>query len=288
MTRQLYGVDVSNYQDPARPDGVHTWEQLAQLGCDFAMVRFTYGTSRDARAAEHVRLIRAAGIAVGGYHFYRPTQLVSDQLAAFCAQSLACGLRVGDICPAIDIEQDGPHGAPVQPGWVPALEALVFGMVALFGDCAIYETQAGFAQLGRPPAILARPQWPAYWSPSSAPATPGNGPWSLWQHRVGPFVANGPGGAFAPDGRPWKPGMPGPGPIDQSRARELVRCERVPGATGSTPLPPDGPEPDHSADDLRALRLLATGLTDGLDLSHDAESAAAYDDEPTNPTGPKS
>jgi hypothetical protein len=272
MSHQFYGVDVSVFQDPARPDGTHTWAQLAQLGCQFAMVRFTYGTSRDARAVEHVRLIRAAGIAVGGYHFYRPKQLVTDQLAAFCAQALACGLAVGDLCPAIDVEPDGPKGEAVQPSWVPGLEALASGMVALFGDCAIYGTQAGFAQLGKPAAILARPQWVAYWSGSAAPATPGNGPWSLWQSRVGPFVANGPGGVYAPDGRPWKPGMPGPGPIDQSRARELVRCTRVPGATGSTPPPPDGPEPDHTADDLRALRL-AAGLSDGLDLSHDDESA---------------
>jgi hypothetical protein len=273
----LYGVDVSNYQDPARPDGVHTWAQLAQLGCNFAMVRFTYGTSRDARAVEHVRLIRAAGIAVGGYGFYRPSQLVTDQIAAFCAQALACGMQVGDLAPAIDIEPDGPRGAPVQPGWVPALEALASGLIALFGAIVIYETQIGFGELGKPAPLLVLPQWPSHYTAASAPATPNQlvtrgapAQWSMWQKRVGPFVFNGPGGVYAPDGRPWKVGMPGPGPIDQSVANELVRCTRVPGATGSTPPPPDGPPPDHSHEDLIAARLAA--ISDASDF--DGHSAS--------------
>lgn len=276
---QFYGVDVSAYQDPARPDGTHTWQQLAQMGCNFAMVRFTYGTSRDVHAAEHVRLIRAAGIALGGYHFFRPGQLVTDQLAAYCAQALACGLQVGDLCPAIDIEPDGPKGAPVSPSWVTPLEALVSGLSALFGTCIIYETQIGFGELGKPASLLALGQWPSHYTMAASPATPNqlvsrgaSAVWNIWQHRVGPFVLNGPGGVYAPDGQPWKKGMPGPGPIDQSRANELVRCTRVPGATGSTPPPPDGPPPDHSAEELWAGRLVV-GLSSGLDLSHDDESA---------------
>ena len=288
-----YGVDVSKYQDPARPDGVHTWAQLAQLGCEFAMVRATYGTSRDSRAVEHVRQIRqlrSTGIQLGLYLFFRHDQLVTDQIAAFCSQALACGLQVGDLAPAIDIEQDGPHGEALHPGWVPALEALVSGLVALFGACFVYETQAGFSQLGKPGALLSVPQWVAHYTGAPSPAAPGSGPWAMWQHRVGPFVVDGPGGVYTPDGRPWKPGMPGPGPIDQSRAHELVLCTRVPGATGSTPPPPDGAEPEHSHAELVGQRLdsAVADLYAGLgDLSRSGREVEDYEEEATVPDGQK-
>jgi hypothetical protein len=198
---------------------------------------------------------------------------------------------VGDLCPAIDIEQDGVNGASPSPSWVPALEALVNGLVALFGACAVYGTQIGFSQLGKPGQLLAVPQWVAHYTGAAAPATPGNGPWTMWQHRVGPFVLDGPGGVYAPDGSPWKKGMPGPGPIDQNRARELVLCTRVPGATGSTPPPPDGPEPDHSHAELVQARFDALTMSayQGLRLVHNEESGAAYhdDEEPTVPDAKK-
>src|SRR3954467_14662755 len=99
---QKYGIDVSHYQSTVAPGGV-PWSLLKQSGCDFAMVRACYGTSRDEKAVEHVRNARAVGMAVGLYHFWRVAQPVADQLAAFCAQALACGIRVGDIAPACDL-----------------------------------------------------------------------------------------------------------------------------------------------------------------------------------------
>jgi len=280
MSTQLYGIDVSHYQSAAAPGGV-PWSVLKQGGCAFAFVRATYGTFRDERAVSHVRAARAVGMSVTLYHFFRHNQPVTDQLAAFCAQALACGVRVGDIAPAVDIEDDG---APVSPAWESAANALTAGIVANFGDCIIYGTQRGFGMMGKPAWWLERPLWVAHYTGSAAPATPGNKPWTIWQHRVGPWVFDGQGGAFTPDGKPWKAGGPAPGPLDQSRAVSLPLCTRVPGATGSTPPPPDGPAPDHSHEYLVAARLAA--FTADLDVAGHAARDIEDDERDTDPAPP--
>lgn len=259
-----YGIDVSHYQSTTAPGGV-PWSLLKHGGCDFAIVRATYGTFRDPSAVEHVRNARAVGMAVGLYHFFRIAQPVTDQLAAFCSQALACGLQVGDIAPALDVEDDGSTGPKVSPAWSEAASVLSAGLVADFGEALIYCTQRDFGRIGKPPWLLERPLWVAHYTGAVAPATPGGMPWAIWQHRVGPWQPNGPGGAFQPM------------VLDQSRAQVLPRCTRVPGATGSIPPPPDGPQPDEAHNQQVANRL-AMLLTADLDLTHDTEPSPPPDD----------
>jgi lysozyme len=236
-----YGIDVSHFQSTIAPGGM-PWSLLAQ-SARFVIVRATYGTYRDPSAVPHVRAARAVGMKVGLYHFFRSTQPVGDQLAAFCAQALACGLNVGDICPALDIEDD-PNVASVVPGWDTALQAMASGLVANFGECLMYVTQRDFGRLGSPDWLLEHPLWTAHYTGAPKPATPGNRPCVIWQHRVGPYQADGQGGAFKPM------------VLDQNRALgALPLCTRVAGASGSTPPPPDGPAPDHSHEDLSDLRV---------------------------------
>ena len=205
-------------------------------------------------------------MAVGLYHFFRTSQPVTDQLAAFCAQALACGIKVGDICPALDIEDDGATGPKIDPSWAAPAHLMSLGLVANFGEAMMYVTQRDFGRMGKPDWVLERPLWCAHYTGAAAPATPGNAPWAIWQCRVGPYAANGQGGAFQPM------------LLDQNRAQRLPPCTRVPGATGSTPPPPDGPEPDHTHDELAVARLdaMTNAAYAGLDLSHDAESEEAY------------
>lgn len=263
MNSQQYGVDVSHYQAPNAPGGIR-WSALAASGCSFAMVRATYGTSRDPSAAQHVAQARAAGIAVGLYHFFRFSQSITDQLAAFGSVALACAIRVGDIAPAIDIEDDG---GPVLPSWSDSACVLAQGMTANFGDCTIYITQRGFGELGKPAWVLERGLWVAHYTGAPAPATPGNADWDMWQHRVGPWAFQGPGGAYAPDGSPARRGV-APGPLDQSRAKRLRLCTRVPGATGSAPPPATPGAPANQPETWQArLDALTVSAYEGLDLN---------------------
>jgi lysozyme len=269
---QKYGIDVSHWQSTTAPGGV-PWSLLKQSGCEFAMVRACYGTSRDDKAVEHVRNARAVGMAVGLYHFFRIAQPVTDQLAAFNAQALACGIRVGDIAPACDVEDDGTKGPKIEPAWSDATEVFVSGLVANFGEAIVYITQRDFGRLGKPAWVLARPLWVAHYTGAAKPATPANADWAIWQHRVGPYVVNGPGGAYAANGTPASAENGPPGPLDQNRAQRLPQCTRVPGATGSMPPPASGPAPDYAHQDLTAARwdALTVALRDGLDLAGDRE-----------------
>ena len=135
-----------------------------------------------------------------------------------------------------------------------------------FGEALVYLTQRDFARLGKPAWVLERPLWTAHYTTAAAPATPGNKPCAIWQRTVGPYNPDGPGGAI-------KPLL-----LDQNVADGPLPLATTSPSHVVAPVAP--PAPDIH-DDLRALRLLAAGLTDELDLSHDAESAAAYDD-PTN------
>jgi hypothetical protein len=163
------------------------------------------------------------------------------------------GLRAGDICPALDVEDD-PNVATIAPAWQEQLRTFLGGMMSSFGEAMVYVTQRDFGRLGKPDFVLDRPLWVAHYTPAPLPATPGGKPCVIWQRRVGPFDPSGPGGAFAPDGSPARAGHP-PGPLDQDAADgELPRCLRAP--TGGTVVTGgDEAAPAFTHDELRAMRM---------------------------------
>lgn len=185
-----YGIDVSHHQVPA----ALPWERIAESS-SFAMVRGTYGTMKDRATAEHVRRARAVGLRVGLYHFFRPSQSLAEQLNAFRAQLELAQMGIGDIAPAIDIEQDPfPKLTPVSQAWQGSVLGFVDAMVTEFGECMVYITQREFGMLGSPEWLLTRPLWVAHYTGAAKPATPGNRPATIWQHRIGPYDPAGPGG----------------------------------------------------------------------------------------------
>lgn len=185
-----YGVDVSHHQAPASLP----WAKFGESS-SFCICRGSYGTMKDRVTAEHVKRARDVGLKVGLYHFFRPSQPVVDQLAVFRAQLELAKIGVGDIVPVIDVEADPlPKATPVSPAWQGSVLEFVDAMVSELGDCMVYITQREFGMLGAPAWLLTRPLWVAHYSSASKPATPGNKPWTIWQHRVGPYDPNGPGG----------------------------------------------------------------------------------------------
>ena len=268
MTR-AFGVDVSHFQNTTAPAGV-SWTTIGQKS-SFAIVRATYGTSKDASAVAHVKNARAAGLQVGLYHFFRSTQSVADQLDAFCAQAIACGVGMGDIAPALDVEDD--LTAKLDPSWETGISALTDGLLTEFGECMIYITQRDFGRLGKPAWILDRPLWVAHYTQAAKPATPGNKPCAIWQRTVGPYNPGGPGGAI-------KPML-----LDQNVADGPLPLAKTSPTETVAPIAPDAP-PTQPA--MVVMRLeeqarndarwndLTIKLREGLDLSHRDD-----DDEPT-------
>lgn len=190
-----YGIDLSHAQQPAQLP----WESWRGK-VDFVIARATYGTRHDETAVEHIRRARDIGAKVGLYAFFRISESVDDQLSSFHAVADLCRLDEGDIVPAIDIERDPfpSPGADVAPGWSDQAKWFTDVLVSTWGDALVYINQASWSQLGKPAWVLRRPLWIAHWT-DGIPATPAGIPATIHQHRVGTFVAKGPGGYFAND-----------------------------------------------------------------------------------------
>lgn len=185
-----FGVDVSHHQ---APDSL-PWQQFEESS-SFCIVRGSYGTMKDRVTAEHVKRARSVGLAVGLYHFFRISQPVAAQINVFRQQLELAKIDVGDIVPTIDVEADPlPKMTAVSAAWQGSVLAFVDAIVDQFGFCMVYMTQREFNQLGAPAWLLTQPLWVAHYTGAAKPATPGNKPATIWQHRVGPYDPNGPGG----------------------------------------------------------------------------------------------
>lgn len=187
-----FGIDVSHHQNPAALD----WARFNGV-VDFVLARSSYGAQlRDRHCAQHIARARMIGAKVGIYHFFRDVHDVRAQWDLLRSVADQVGITDGDIVPAIDIERD-PIPAPgrdVSPQWSGKCQELVNCVVEHFGDCIVYITQREFRMMGSPSWVLERPLWVAHYTGAAKPASPGNVEPTIWQHRVGPFDPNGPGG----------------------------------------------------------------------------------------------
>ncbi|MBM7771718.1 GH25 family lysozyme M1 (1,4-beta-N-acetylmuramidase) [Actinokineospora baliensis] len=94
-----YGIDVSRYNT------VNDWRAVRGNNITYASVKLTESTDWvDASGPSHVAGARSAGIAVGGYHFARATN-VQDQVDHFTAHLRRHGLlAAGSLAPMLDME----------------------------------------------------------------------------------------------------------------------------------------------------------------------------------------
>jgi hypothetical protein len=193
----LFGVDVSHHQAPA----ALKWPLMRLAGCSFAIVRTTYGTMHDRAAREHIAAAREAGLHVGVYHFFRASQSVEEQFAAFRAACDLIGYGLpGDIVPAFDLEDDIDR--PLQPAHAELAETFVELLKLNFGRAPLlYITQRDWGRVGTPEWCLRLPQWTAHYSVPSRtqPATPNGIQYAIWQSRVGRFDPKGAHGYYKDD-----------------------------------------------------------------------------------------
>lgn len=243
-----FGIDVSHHQKPA----ALPWDAIAAKST-FCICRATYGRMRDRECAEHMRRARGVGLLVGLYAFFRPSQPVADQVDAFCAAAQAAGYRSGDIVPALDVEADPiPRMQHVSPEWEPKVKQMADALTVAFGQpCFIYITQREYGMLGKPAWLLSHPLWVAHYTGAPKPATPGNAPWTIWQHRVGPYDPDGPGGYLD---------APSSVQLDQNRAQgRLPIAQRTPWHWEDTlpPAPPTGEDDDAGLNEALALSIAA-------------------------------
>lgn len=204
----LHAIDVSHHNDPQALD----WGGMRLAGCDVCIVRLTYGTRIDERAAAHIKKARDAGFTIGAYAFFRASEPVQAQFSAFCQAAMLSGYGSrNDMVPALDVEDD-TAARPILPAHSELAREYADRLGMWKGASPLcYITQRDWGRLGKPAWVLSLPLFVAHYSAPSrpAPATPNGIQWALWQDRVGPFKLGGPHGYYEP------------ALIDQSIVREL-------------------------------------------------------------------
>ena len=163
-------LDVSNYQ------GRINWRKVHDAGYRFAAIKATEGTGFvDPYAARNTRRARAAGVKFSLYHYAHPSESPRREARHFLDIVLDL-VRVGDPCPALDLEVT--EGLSPQQLW--RWQHTFSGMVeeALGGTVILY-TYRAFLEADIWLPSRHRPIWGADYG--SVPESVLRG-WHAWQY----------------------------------------------------------------------------------------------------------
>jgi lysozyme len=170
--RTLYpvrGIDVSHHQ------GSIDWPRVAADDVSFAIIKATEGGDYvDDGFAANIEGARAAGLAVGAYHFFTLCRPGAEQAANFLA-TVPVGQRL--LPPAIDLEYEGNCSARPAPDAVRAqLDAFLEPVERAFGQQAVFYLTYGFFD-DYAASLPQRPLWTRWiaWHPADEN-------WLLWQY----------------------------------------------------------------------------------------------------------
>ncbi|MFL5755490.1 MAG: glycoside hydrolase family 25 protein [Chloroflexota bacterium] len=169
--------------------GTIDWQQVASAGKRFAFVRATAGTlTADTAYAANRSGARAAGLAVGSYHYANPdtaTNDASNEASWFLRNATIVS---GDLLPVLDLEVSNGLDAASLTTWAQTWLTQVSAATGV--RPIIYTTPSFWASSMADTDWFARNGytvlWIANWTTASRPAVPagnwgGNG-WRFWQH----------------------------------------------------------------------------------------------------------
>jgi GH25 family lysozyme M1 (1,4-beta-N-acetylmuramidase) len=195
------GIDVSKYQ------GRIEWRAVASTPVRFVIVRATLGNDyRDRRYARNVSGARRHGLAVGAYHFAKPSLARWDPRAEADHFLDVVRMRPGDVVPVLDIEEAGGLSPRQLQTWATAWLDRVHARTGV--RAMIYSGNHfwhGFMRNSRWFAQRGHALWVAHWY-VRAPDVPG-GRWAgrgytVWQWSASGRVA----GIEGPVDRDWMKG----------------------------------------------------------------------------------
>jgi lysozyme len=211
----IEGVDVSNHQ------GAIDWRALAADDVHFVYIKASEGGDFvDQRFAENWQAALAAGLYVGGYHFFTLCRSGVDQARHFAAVLPDDGPRV--MPPAVDLEHMGPcRKGPTIENVEAEVQAFLAAMEQFYGARPILYTTREFHD-----AHITALRGERYWLRSlfRKPDFREND-WIIWQHH----------------NRGSKRGVPGP--IDLNSFRGDARALAAFAANPNARSPQQGPQP---------------------------------------------
>lgn len=171
VIQSVEGADLSKWQ------GVAEFTQWASAGKAFVFLKATQGASAvDPDHQKNAEAARAAGLLVGAYHFYVPSDSADAQFANLRRQAPP---KPGDLPPAVDIEILSPNSPTELAAQLrPFLQMIEneYGVKPIIYSGRSFAT-AHLADLSAYPLWLAEytekttPQLPPYWDK-----------WTFWQY----------------------------------------------------------------------------------------------------------
>ena len=172
---KVSGIDVSEFQ------GKINWASVKAAGKDFAVIRVSDGTGHlDPDFATNWKDAKAAGLTVGAYQFFEPSEDPTAQADLMVSHLTSVGFGAGDIPPVIDVEVMGGESAATVAShvntWVARIKSKTGRLPALY-------TSPGFwSGLGNPTPPLLPYIWVANWGVSCPTLPPAWGRLRLWQY----------------------------------------------------------------------------------------------------------
>ncbi|MFK3647388.1 GH25 family lysozyme [Lysobacter enzymogenes] len=166
----LRGIDVSHHQ------GAIDWNSVARDDVAFAYLKASEGGDhRDRRYAFNELDARAAGVAVGAYHFFTFCRTGAEQAANFLAAAPA---SVDALPPAVDLEFGGNCGRrPDAAAMRAELDAFLAPVEAAYAKPALLYVTPEFFDAYRE-ALPPRPLWRR----SILHAPDSRAAWTVWQY----------------------------------------------------------------------------------------------------------
>jgi GH25 family lysozyme M1 (1,4-beta-N-acetylmuramidase) len=201
----LKGIDVSHW------DGMIDWSRVGESGVKFAYLKASEGTTIvDSNFTNYVIGARANSIAVGAYHYakptapYNPSEAVNQ--AVFFVKIMKSALtNNGDIMPVLDLEENGGLSPSELAQWVRiftnTVELLTNRQVMLYVSEDFLQNNGDLNNM-----ISDLPLWVSYWDQyyggQSPPDTAGWNEWTAWQYASQGTVAGITGSADLDVGSP--------------------------------------------------------------------------------------
>lgn len=187
-TAPLEGIDVSHWQ------GTINWTKVAAAGKKFAIIKATDGLVQsdgtlytDPTYATNHSQAKAAGLWTGAYHYARPSTNTNDAVLEADHFVAVMKVGVGDLIPALDLEESGGMSVAGLQSWVTKFLGEVTAKIGI--KPMIYTSPSFWKNNMGDSHVLAdagyKTLWIAHWGVSS-PTVPANNwgghGWTFWQY----------------------------------------------------------------------------------------------------------
>ena len=178
----IAGLDVSHH------NGIIDWEQVKKTGREFVFMKATQDTSFvDPLFPTNYGRAKAAGLAVGAYHFFDYTLDGKAQADHFLDRVERAGAIDGALPPVVDVECWAPIGSSTHVAAAARLRDFIERVYERTARLPIIYTSVHMWRevVGNSEGFSRSPLWAACWGCGLPPSiAPGWGDWAFWQTGV--------------------------------------------------------------------------------------------------------